>query len=152
MAIKIVFRKYLIILSFACQSAELKMEEIKSSVKPIYDETVSTKKKYYRKHAACGVCNKWMRSDHLKRHLNTHADLTIIEDAVAIRNELDFEHVLLCYNDIYLEKYIRGKQIYDILSKGEIVEDSLPIHHKQALNVYRKSRTPMEFMLIVLRP
>ena len=142
----------------------------------------------------CGACGKWMRDDKLKRHMTTHADLTIMKDDDAIRNELekrmgmaeerekqlekikkiadevgapascykqtfppsntpaDLEQELFHYNDIYLEKFERGKQIYDILSKGKIMEDSLPNHHKQALDVYRKSRTPMDLTYIELRP
>ena len=65
---------------------------------------------------------------------------------------VDLEQELFHYNDIYLEKFERGKQIYDILSKGKIMEDSLPNHHKQALDVYRKSRTPMDLTYIELRP
>ena len=64
----------------------------------------------------------------------------------------DLEKELLYYNDIYSEKFERGKQIYDILCKGKIMEDSLPNHHKQALDVYRKSRTPMDLTYIELRP
>ena len=37
----------------------------------------------------------------------------------------DLEQELFHYNDIYLEKCDRGKQIHEILSKGEIMEDSL---------------------------
>ena len=62
------------------------------------------------------------------------------------------EEELQHYNDVYLQKLARGKQINDILCKGEIMVDSLPIHHKQALDMYVKSRRPMDLTHIELRP
>ena len=88
MVIKSVFRKYLIILSFACQSAEVEMEEINSSVKSIFNENgvEAQKTNYYHKHVMCGACGKWMCDDNLKRHMTIHADLTELKDDDAIIN------------------------------------------------------------------
>ena len=53
-----------------------------------FDVTVAVKKKKYNKPILCGACGKWMRDDTLKRHMKTHADLAIMKDENAIREEI----------------------------------------------------------------
>ena len=116
-------------------------------------------KKDYHKSVMCGVCGKWMRDDHINRHSKTHLNKREKQSNKVKNEELpttytsaDLEQELLRYNDIYLERFNRGKQIYDILCKGTVVEDALPNHHKQALDIYLKSKTPMDLTHIKLRP
>ena len=99
---------------------------------------------------------------HLKTHVakvptNNECQDTQQKDTSIVPTEFntsadELRQELLQYNNIYLEKLERGKSIYDILCEGCIMEDSLPNHHKQALEIYRKSRRPMEVSNIELRP
>ena len=52
-----------------------------------FDVTVSVQNKNYHKSVMCGVCGKWMRDDNIKRHMKTHADLTVMKDD-EIKSEL----------------------------------------------------------------
>ena len=99
---------------------------------------------------------------HLKSHvakvpINNECQDTQQKDTSIVPSEIntsagDLRQELLQYNNIYLEKLERGKSIYDILCEGCVMEDSLPTHHKQALEIYRKSRRHMEVNNIELRP
>ena len=63
----------------------------------------------------------------------------------------NLEEELLRYNDIYTGKMEQGKQIYEILCKGKIMEDSLPKKYKEALDIFRNSRRSIDVNAVELR-
>ena len=62
--------------------------------------------------AECNVCGKLMRSDHLKRHKQTHKDLLPLTDD-EIKNELQARQEIKEKRD---EKIQKIKEIKDIIS------------------------------------
>ena len=106
--------------------------------------------KNYHKLGKCCECNNWRREDNLKRHSKKHKIFDEIKDSKENNNDLDTElrlkkkiddldQELIFDNKLYLEKLERGEQIFNRLSEGLIMEDSLSKQNKEALDVFRKS-------------
>ena len=119
--------------------------------------------KNYHKLGKCCECNNWRREDNLKRHSKKHKIFDEIKDSKENNNDLDTElrlkkkiddldQELIFDNKLYLEKLERGEQIFNRLSEGLIMEDSLSKQNKEALDVFRKSYNPLSVTDIVLKP
>ena len=113
------------------------------------------------KQVMCKICYKEMRSDTLVRHMKVHQPkVKTIEKSVQTdsnpletkskceepRNK-DFsvnlkfdpealEKAALEKHEVYLEKIALGEELYKILGKGVVTEESFPIDWKDALDSY----------------
>ena len=141
----------------------------------------------------CTVCEKWMRTDNLERHMKTHKDLLSLSDE-EIEQELRSRHEiqvaretkrqkvtdiannlglsipaevqdtpiieeeavrkrLINNNKVYLQRVTVGEQVSNILSEGEIREESLSKEDMYALDLYRAQRSRVDNINdVVLRP
>ena len=83
------------------------------------------------KQVQCYVCLKIMPSDTLKRHVDTkHADMEKpgVKEQLVIDNELYYKNIEL------------GKFVFDMISSGDIEQQSLSKEHAYVLNLYNKMR------------
>ena len=93
------------------------------------------------KQVTCKICYKEMRSDNLTKHSKqhekksdpNHSPKNKSEDNV-IEDEL--EKFLLEKTKEFKEKIEKGKEVYRILGKGEVLEAALPSDVKEALDLY----------------
>ena len=99
-----------------------------------FDVTVAVKKKNYNKPVLCKFCGRWMRDDNMKRHMKMHADLTIMKDENAIREE------------IRKRKLIEDEQVEQMqkVAKIAIAEGASPSCYEQSFPNARSS-IPADF-------
>ena len=98
------------------------------------DVTVPVKKKNYHKPILCKFCGHWMRDDNIKRHMKTHADLTVMKDENDIREE------------IRKRKLVEDEQAEQLqkIAKIAIEEDASPSCYEQSFPNTRTS-IPVNF-------
>ncbi len=94
------------------------------------------------KQVQCSVCLQIMRSDVLNRHIdNIHADA----ENPGVREQL------LLDNELYFKNVALGKQVFDVVSSGEIEQESLSPLHAYAFGLYNKMRPILKVESVELR-
>ena len=110
------------------------------------------------KQVQCATCRKVMRSDHLKRHFNTHEENTSTRhSSKRIKSQEtkptleDVEKEMIQNRSIYEENISLGERVSQIFSAGGIPEESLSSEHHYCLDLYRKHRGLLAIKDVVLR-
>lgn len=98
------------------------------------DVTVTVKKKSYHKTVLCKFCGRWMQDNNMKRHMKTHADLTVMKDENDIREE------------IRKRKLVKDEQVVQMRKVAKIAtaEGASPSCYEQSFQT-TKSSIPADF-------
>ncbi len=95
------------------------------------------------KQVQCDVCLKIMRSDNLKRHIDSkHADV----------EKLEVKEQLLNDNEKYFRNIELGKYVFDMVSSGHVEQKSLSQLHAYAFGLYNMMRPMFDVGAMELRP
>ncbi len=95
------------------------------------------------KQVQCNVCLKIMRSDVLSRHVeNKHVDV----EKPGVKEQL------LNDNEKYFRDIELGKYVFDMVSSGEVEQNSLSQLHACAFGLYNKMRPVFDVYTMELRP
>ena len=85
--------------------------------------------------------------------LEEHAAPSTYEMSYTITNKpvISDDDEYLAFNKLYLDKLEMGRRAHGALERGIVVEEALPKNRKECLDLYRRSRHPIDLTDIKLR-
>ena len=100
-------------------------------------------------------CNPTKDQNELKRKLEEPVASKFSNRDFSINLKFDseaLEKAALEKHEMYLQKIELGKELYKILGKGVVTEESFPCDWKDALDLYRKQGNEIDCENVILKP
>ena len=108
--------------------------------------------KGYNKTVMCKICGMFMRSDHMKRHMEAKHGTEMKNESTMATPFSDLEIELERDNEAFMKNLAIGEKISSILDDGIIHEASLSKQNKHCLELFRNQQASANVENVQLRP